>query len=168
MTPFPSANHLAAKIKSKPQKQKSLKADILRLQISLETQNLQVQATALAFQIRKFFPYQGGHLFFLKYIEMLNHCCSNIGLSGTLVTSTPMRRNVRSVQGQGTPGTALSHGMGTHSLETRNQSMRIPQLKGKSQLNQIISELNGHLNPLSEHLGAYSGQAEKAITEGNL
>lgn len=53
VTPFLSANHLAAKIKSKPQKQKSLKAAVLQPQISVETQNLQVQATILAFQIRK-------------------------------------------------------------------------------------------------------------------
>lgn len=51
---------------------------------------------------------------------------------------------------------------------SRNPSMITPQLKGTSQRNHIISELNGHLNPLSEHLGACLGQAGKAVTEGNL
>lgn len=102
MTPFPSANHLAAKIKSKPQKQRSLKADILQPQIFLETQNLQVQAATLALQIGKFFslPPRGFIFFKVHRHAKRNHGCSNIGPSGILVTSTPpVKRNVRSVQG---------------------------------------------------------------------
>ena len=49
----------------------------------------------------------------------------------------------------------------------RNPSMIIPQQRGNSQWNQIISELNGHLNPLSQHLGTHLGQEGKAATEGN-
>lgn len=41
-------------------------------------------------------------------------------------------------------------------------------MKGNSQLNQIISKLNGYLSPLSEHRGASLEQEGKAVTEGNL
>lgn len=33
-------------------------------------------------------------------------------------------------------------------------------------MNQTTNELNGHLHPLSEHLGAYLGQGGKAVAEG--
>lgn len=176
MTPFPSANHLAAKIKSKPQKQRSLKADILQPQIFLETQNLQVQASTLAFQIRKFFSLPMGAFTFLKIHRdvkswLFKHWSK--GDTGDFHFSYGRKcqicSRVRDSHDQGIyPGTALSSGMETHSSGARNHRMRIPQLKGKSQLNQIKSELNEHLNPLSEHRGAYLGQAEKAIMEGNL
>lgn len=100
MTPSHSANHLAAKLESKPQKQRSLKAEILQTQISLETQNLQVQATILAFSnMKEHFSLPMGAFKIHRHVKR-NHGYSDIGQSGTFVTSTPaMRSNARFVHG---------------------------------------------------------------------
>lgn len=61
---------------------------------------------------------------------------------------------------------AMAWGLSLCASGARNPSIITPQLKGNSQQNQIVRELNGQLNPLSEQLGAYLTQAGKAVTEG--